>query len=165
MTDHVAAIFKQAGIQIKADGGYIGDRRVFPVSGGSPDDGVDLTQIILATDLQKIIAREVGQIADFGFVHVHRIVCRVNWISIGYRSIIADNRLADINIIIGGISIGVLCDGIYYDTLWQFERLDKEYARQLAAAKNHRAAVIEAVAALLPQPIAEEIVPEVCLSI
>lgn len=163
MTNHIATIFKQAGIQIKADGGYIGDRHVFPVSGGTVDDGEDLTQIILATDLQKIIAPEIVQLANFGFIHVHRIVCRVNWISASYRSAIADDCIADINICGGKIDIGMLYDDVYYCALSQFEKKEKEYMAQLAAAKNHRAGIIAAVTALLPQPIAEEIETSIIL--
>lgn len=168
MDDYLRTIYTQAGMQHEADAWNLNGEPVLTAADGwSPND--NLAGAVLATDLQKIIARMVAKLLDLGFVQDVGARCTYNNITIKFHSIIMENYSATIVIFTNIIRVLVRSSAYYVINDMGSADLSKKYFMNnehdyvtiLEVSKKAVCEIVAAVNELLPQPIAEEIAPQV----
>lgn len=152
--------------EIYADLGIVkttqGWRAVWLINGRpcefSYDDHSPYADTILARhDYRELVAEPTRKLAAFGFEIFWKLTCTQGAITAWYKSPITK--------VVGQVSI---CDRYVNYTVsasWRLKSCDlvenmandKDYMSKLRTMQATRARTIEAIAALLPQPIAEEI--------
>lgn len=170
MTDYITAIYEQyfayqnteqTNLRREVGGWYVGDKLV--VGFTAVNLSTEIIRAIYATSARAIIAPKIAELEDLGFCQIYKMQGSLNWIRIRFRSAIFETHRVKLLILKGGLSVVAKTAGRCSRFIEDFTIHDKIYMRQLAAAKNRRTRIIAVIFERLPQPIAEEIAPDVLL--
>ncbi len=172
MTDYLTTIYtqyfayqhiEQANLRSDANGWYVEDK--LAVGPHVIKMSAEIIRAIYATSIREVIAPKIARLEYLGFCQIYKIQGNRSWIRVRFRSAIYETHRARLLILRNEVYTITKTASSYSHCIEDFTIHDKTYMRRLAAAKNRRAEVISAVVALLPQPIAEEIVPDILLCI
>ncbi len=163
MADHLTTIYTQAGFHLE-EGGWGKDGAIIIPAHDSLNNFIDLSDTSIATNISNIIGQETAQLNDLGFERIPLVGGNMCWICVRFNSAISENYYARIYVFTNLIRMYVWSNNECHDTFEHFVFHETDYLEQLAAAKSYCDGLKKVVAALLPQPIAEEITPEISLS-